>query len=228
MKENIREISIQITLNGFSFCSSKDGVIISRGEFDHYDFHSVFGEDFAQYRVYVGWLQERVMLVPGELFDACLCREYLEASNLYNPSNQTLHDATMSHRGVALWQVETTLMEEIMAIFPEAIHYHPLQLEMDYEDSDAINLVKINDIVSITIFNTAGQLVVAQSVEFTSATTLLYVVRKLSSFDVYARLGIRIWADHFDGLDELFSRYYTNIELFEDPEYYHKKILECE
>lgn len=165
-----RELSIQITLNGFSFLVAEFGPDHSAGA----EYESEYGRSddpsndvtmnvihTAEYqahslpdiiacepmleesyaRVAIGFSTDRSLLIPHALFDPQRASQYLDAANLTHHTDATLYNATLSDTAVAVWQSDSQLIDALSAFYPEAYLYHTIQLHVDQPRPNSVSVI---------------------------------------------------------------------------------------
>lgn len=216
-----RELSIQITLNGFSFyvVDSATSTVIYQNSYCNQDFLTACNYEpylNQQYdNIYICWSVAQVQAVPKEVFDPSYAEMYMEAINTDLTGSRVLCDDRCSTNSVMVWSADAVLYDLLSEAYPEAMHYHPLGLGFDLKETNFIDIMADGVTAHIKIFDTVG-LKVAESAIYHSAEDLLYYIKKLSaghnSFAVY-RLRLALY--YGDMLSEFLNAYYPSIEVNE-------------
>lgn len=229
---NNRELSIQVTLGGFSFriLSLDDpyrGGVIARGDFAGRDFGSdwrVAQGGFQQ--ATVCWSTPNVTTIPLSLFDERLTLNYLSAvgiigvESITNPSIVPMYG--VSKDVVVVWAADSNVVASIDAVAPIVANSHPLLLLIDGEVA-CRECVKVYvdqySVAHIVIWDYAG-LLVSESVQITSPYDLLYLVRRFSLSDPFMVYRVELFGDISPSMERLFANYYMSLKVGRTVQFY--------
>lgn len=224
-----QDLSIQITLNGFSFVivDHHSGNVVCNKCYDHCDIDYIFSgehvlsQNFAN--VNVLWNVTQVQLMPQTMFNPQNSRAYMVAANLVDfsiPQHTLSGILRVSNIGVqggvvALWQVDAGILEKLETYLVtnagRICHCHPLMEEYDclcHEKMMILNF--IDSIVHVSYFH--GQnITFGESVDYQSVEALLHLVRKISQEDIFAQLRIHLMGDYPVEVEQDFSSFYQRV-----------------
>lgn len=116
-----KEISIQISLDGYSFMmhDTQSARVLHAFESVGHNF-SLIGEYLRldHQGVRVIWNVARAQVIPLEVFDESLCEQYMEMANLkgFGREEVSLWGAHHGGQWVAIWQADAQLYKALMAI----------------------------------------------------------------------------------------------------------------
>lgn len=224
--EPSRELSIQITLGGFSFCVTQNGEFLYGSNTKSYEFGTVIGSNIYS-SVYVGWSCNNVMLIPAEVFDEQYAVAYLRAENILSPMSRAVYNHTFDHKITALWAVNSAVYDAVEALFPEAYHYHNLQVDTMLTRRESVRVSVVENIANVVVATQEG-MYAAETIEVSNVEDLLYFVSKLNMVDKFSRHALDFTADETEPFREIFSRQFPCSNFTTDKNFYHSKMLRCE
>lgn len=224
---NNRGLSIQITLNGFSFAIYGGGQMLYSDRYYGYDFHALLSEQPPFDTVKVGWSTDMVQLIPASLFDPAYCTEYLRCANMMPPQSMVLYDFTADNHIVAVWSVNGAIFDAVSSLYPESEHYHNLQIDLSMVSTESVRVSVIAGMANIVVSSAQG-LWVAESVAETIPADLLYITSKLSAVDSFARYPLYFMADDTTPYTDIFSQHFQATQFIDNPNIYHNIITGCE
>lgn len=216
--EFFRELSIQNTLDGFSFC-------VADRRADFYEVYPFPSQDQFQ-KIYVCWVTPAVTLIPEAEFDPDLCENYLEALNLLTPYHSTLYNRNLTNGIVTVWQVPTAELDQISEHYPEAIHYHPLQLAILSPQREAIRVILQENHAQIAVFD-RQTLRAAQSFRIENLEDLLYYIKTMAAEDRFSRYSLSLTSDREEA-GVFLNPYFPVMTEHIVENYNQKQILVCE
>lgn len=207
------EISIQITLDGFSFLAQKGGLLVAKGSFAHYDLSAVAQMVGSPDVVRIYCSVPCVEVVPAELFDSSCAYHYLKAANKLSMGDVVL--TMYDHDLVVVWAIASSLYDQVQAQWPCAEWRHPLGEISASEDGQSIQVLLDGRVAHVAVFDDLG-LCAIKSVQYNDAQDLLYVVRRMSKMDLLGAYRLVMVGVIDGGMQELFGRYYSNVEMVEN------------
>lgn len=246
-----RELSIQVTLNGFSFVArnNEESYYSDYTPFEEAgisrltDYDPILDQDYS--RILVGFTTDNTLLIPRELFDPACSDLYLCAANMYNGSAmETLYNDTLcdlvtpsidrTEHGVAVWQTDSLLINGVLETYPSAYLYNMLQLSIaPTHPMQSVEIAVENYIYSDQTIATAAHIVVRDAtlssvatVTFHTPEELLYYTRNMIRQDGFTGYRVHLSGVGADTLGPFFSRFFASVEVDEDPYYSHHRILE--
>lgn len=224
---NNRELSIQITLNGFSFAISGGGQVLYSDRYYGYDFPALLSEQPPFDTVNIGWSTDMVQLIPASLFDPAYCAEYLRCTNMMPPQSVVLYDFTEDNQIVAVWSVSSAIFDAVSSLYPESDHYHNLLIDLSMASAESVRVSVIAGMANIVVSSTQG-LWVAESVAEIVPADLLYITSKLSAVDSFARYSLHFTADDTTPYTDIFSQHFQTTQFIDNHNIYHNIITGCE
>lgn len=172
--DSFTEISIQVTMNGFSFIVTSDNgveskVIVKKNVAGH-DIEATLAQfNVNVHSVKVVWASRDVELVPAEVFDA----------NNDNFTRGGLVNDDLNYGIVARWNLSGVMEEALVQIenvFEKVYHVHFLQTIIDQKNT--INLVEVEKVLFLTVAGNSGlESYIVTQIE--SAADALYYLNKL-------------------------------------------------
>lgn len=232
-----RELSIQLELNGFSFvvfdiAPGMGGEAILRSvAYRESDLGAILAREpmlTAQTpplnRVFVGCATDNVLLIPQPLFEAERAEQYLQAANMYLPGMTTLSNNILSGTAAAVWQVDAGMAAGLLQLYPGALFYHPLLLELDSTPQNTIHAILDGEWVHLTICHTS--LYAAETLRVDTPEDLLYYMQKLLKHDGFTTYRLILTGPGAEQLSGLFSRYFAEVEAREIRFYNHQRVRE--
>lgn len=227
--ENHRELSIQITLSGFSFSMADNGGRhrLYSEQLDHYDFATAIDRETQFDSIKIGWATDLVQLIPTEIFDESYTISYLKSANMLPPASVALFNQTLIPSITAVWSVHQAIFEAIDSLYPTAYHYHNLLVDISLLEKQSVRVTIDTDTANITVANAEG-LWAAETVKVTTPENLLYTIMKLNAVDSFTRNTLTITANNLQAYTELINRNFVSAELIESPNIYHNIIPQCE
>lgn len=232
-----RELSIQVGLNGFSFVvfdisPGMGGEAILRSvAYRDTDMASILAREPMLTaaappldRVFVGCSTDNVLLIPQPLFEPERAEQYLKAANMYVPGMTTLSNNLLSGQAAAVWQADAELVAGLMQLYPEALFYHPLLLEVDATQANQVHAVLDGDLVHLTVCHTG--LYAAETLRVDTPEELLYYIQKLVKHDGFTAYRLLLTGEGAEQLRGFFMRYFTEVDAREIRFYNHQRIRE--
>lgn len=175
-------------------------------------------------RVFVGCSTDNVLLIPQPLFEPERAEQYLKAANMYLPQMTTLSNNLVSEQAAAVWQVDSGLASGLLQLYPGALFYHPLLLELETIAENSVHVVLDGDFVHITVCH-AG-LYAAETLRADTPPELLYYIRKLVKHDGFTTCRLILTGEGAERLQGFFQRYFSEVETREIRFYNHQRIRE--
>lgn len=225
--EPSRELSIQITLGGFSFSVSQNGKFLYGSQSNTFEFESIIGDSSRYTAVIIGWSCDTVLLIPASIFEPEMVASYLLAANLTEPTTSSLWNNTLDSQISAAWSVDCEILDEIERLYPNAYHYHNLQVDVQCTEQESVR-ISVTDSIANVVVSTRDGLYAAEAIRFSSAEDLLFFVTKINMIDKFARHSMEFIAADTEQYRGLFNRYFAKAEYVTDNNFYHSKILRCE
>ncbi len=232
-----RELSIQVGLNGFSFVvfdisPGMGGEAILRSvAYRDTDMASILAREPMLTaaappldRVFVGCSTDNVLLIPQPLFEPERAEQYLKAANMYVPGMTTLSNNLLSGQAAAVWQTDAGLVAGLMQLYPEALFYHPLLLEVDATQANQVHAVLDGDLVHLTVCHTG--LYAAETLRADTPEELLYYIQKLVKHDGFTAYRLLLTGEGAEQLRGFFMRYFAEVDAREIRFYNHQRIRE--
>ncbi len=238
-----RELSIQIGLNGFSFVVFDVGEAVEGGGVDardaivraaayrETDMASILAQEPMLTaatpplrRVFVGCATDNVLLVPQPLFEPERAEQYLTAANMYVPGMTTLSNNLISSQAAAVWQVDSGIAAVLLQLYPAALFYHPLLLELEATPNDCVQVVLDGEVAHVTVSHQG--LYAAETMRVDTPEELLYYVQKLLKNDGFTTYRIVLTGEGVGRLQEFFARYFGEVDAREVKFYNHQRVRE--
>lgn len=232
-----RELSIQVGLNGFSFVvfdisPGLGGEAILRSvAYRDTDMASILAREPMLTtsapplnRVFVGCSTDNVLLVPQTLFEPERAEQYLTAANMYMPGMTTLSNNLLSQQAAAVWQVDSGLVSGLLQLYPGALFYHPLLLELESTPANHVHAVLDGDLVHLTICH--ERLYAAETLRADTPEELLYYIQKLVKHDGFTSYRLILTGEGAEQLSGFFIRYFNEVDAREIKFYNHQRIRE--
>lgn len=233
-----RELSIQIGLNGFSFVvfdlsPGMGGEAILRSvAYRDTDMVSILAREPMLTaampplnRVFVGCSTDHVLLIPQPLFEPERAEQYLTAANMYVPGMTTLSNNLLSDRAAAVWQADSGLVAGLLQLYPGALFYHPLLLELEATPANHVHAVLDGDFVHLTVCH-GSELYAAETLRADTPEELLYYTQKLVKHDGFTAYRLILTGEGAEQLRGFFVRYFSEVEAREIRFYNHQRIRE--
>lgn len=232
-----RELSIQVGLNGFSFVvfdisPGMGGEAILRSvAYRDTDMASILAREPMLTasapplnRVFVGCSTDNVLLVPQTLFEPERAEQYLTAANMYMPGMTTLSNNLLSEQAAAVWQVDSGLVSGLLQLYPGALFYHPLLLELESTPANHVHALLDEDMVHLTICHEG--LYAAETLRADTPEELLYYIQKLVKHDGFTTYRLILTGEGAEQLRGFFIRYFNEVDAREIKFYNHQRIRE--
>ena len=232
-----RELSIQVGLNGFSFVvfdisTGMGGEAILRSvAYRDTDMASILARepmltatDPPLNRVFVGSSTDDVLLVPQPLFEPERAEQYLVAANMYVPGMTTLSNNLLSSQAAAVWQADSGLVAGLLQLYPGALFYHPLLLELDTTPTNHVHAVLDGDLVHLTVCHSG--LYAAETLRADTPEELLYYIQKLVKHDGFTSYRLILTGEGAEQLRGFFIRYFNEVDAREIRFYNHQRVRE--
>lgn len=202
INNSLRELSIQVTLNGFSFVIHEQGRQVWSGSSLGHDLQTAIAAyphltaPFCAH--WIVWHTNQVVLFPAQVIDNEQHEDYLSLAGW--AVECPLHS---THGEVGLvWNADKVTLGVLNHYFPMAQHIHPLQQQMDCE---GLMVALCDNMAHITLVE-QGELKVAHSVELNSDSDLLYYLQRLTPN--HCRLTLAGDKPSED-IVQMLSKYYT-------------------
>ncbi len=208
MSTRHKELSIQITLSGFSF-SIRTLDCRSDGSLPSYDFDSVLEQHYSL-SAYLEWSTPATLILPLEVFDHSLTSSYLESCGLYNADR---HEALFAVLGeyVAVWAVDAQLYNFIKQRMPSANHTNSLLDVIEQTGSNDLTIVLDTAAVMHLAYKKHGELVMANSMKITTIEDVLFYLKKLEVTPAIISIG----GENAQQIVSLTEQYYPEVRLCE-------------
>ena len=225
----IRELSIQVTLDGFSFAVVENGVDVRVALCDASGLSGLAASAAGYDAVYVGWATDMVQVVPAAIFDADYVVQYQTAANMVAPNSAVLYNDTLCSGVVAVWSAPEEIYSYLAELFgvEKVYHYHNIQADIASCYSESVRVTVCEGMANIVICSVEG-LQCAEAVAETRAENLLYYATKLNSDDHFARHSLWLTAADCAHYVPLFDRSFTVAQYTDSEMFYHNFILQCE
>ncbi len=199
MANNAKELSIQITLGGFSFFINTHDTLRG-GTVDSYELDSALTDECYELDAHVQWSVPGVLIIPYELFDHNAVDAYLQSASLMDPSFQ--HSLFAVHGDyVAVWAVEQELYDYITHRLPHATHSHALLSAIGNCDKrTGVIALELDDAETLHIAAGAPSgIAAARSLVVTSFEDVLFYALQAAPLGQ----GSRVVVGDSDGAEEL-------------------------
>lgn len=232
-----RELSIQLSLNGFSFVvfdlSPGGGgeAILRSVAYRENDIESILQREPMLTaieppleRVFVSCSTDHVLLIPQPLFEPERAEQYLVAANMYVPGMTTLSNNLLSAQAAAVWQVDAGSAAGLLQLYPGALFYHPLLLELEATPANHIHAILDGELVHLTICH--DRLYAAESFRAETPEELLYYILRLVKHDGFTSYRLVLTGEGAERLRGFFDRYFNEVEAREITFYNHQRIRE--
>lgn len=205
-----KELSIQITLGGFSFQINSYARQLS-GELSSYEFDSVLAEHY-DLTCGIEWSVTSVLIIPFDVFDHSCIDHYLISAGMMR---EGLDRSMFAVRGeyVAVWAVEESLVDYLETRIPNAEHTHSLlSLLAQYNHLRNAIVIDIDktDLMHIAVWRHDG-LETALSTPVSSATDVLFFCRRLSKSDEMISYNVVFHGGVDRRVVQLIANYYKNV-----------------
>ncbi len=232
-----RELSIQLELNGFSFvvfdiAPGMGGEAILRSvAYRDTDMAAILAREPMLTaptpplrRVFVGCATDNVLLIPQPLFEAERAEQYLKAANMFVPGMTTLSNNLLSGQAAAVWQVDAGMAAGILQLYPGALFYHPLLLELDATPTNTIHAILDGEWVHLTICHTG--LYAAETLRVETPEEMLYYIQKLLKHDGFTTYRLILTGEGAERLSGFFGRYFAEVDARDIKFYNHQRVRE--
>lgn len=211
MKVYNKELSIQVTLSGFSF--SIDTPTSKRnGRSASYDFDSSLADNYSLSSV-VEWSVPSALVIPYEVFDHRSIDSYLLGASMIDPLTQR---SIFAVRGeyVVVWSVDKELDDYLAQRLVDVEHSHPLLRLLQYRATTPTVIVEVDSalVMHIAIRGMYG-LEAAHSVRINNVEDILFYVTTLCGEHQISSPKVVITSKISDSTLEFLSRYYSNIRI---------------
>ncbi len=202
-----KELSIQISLGGFSFLvETPEGQI--NGAEECYDFDKSL-ELYYSLPTIVEWSVPSVLIVPFELFDHRYIDDYLLSAYMLDKNRQR---SLFAVRGdfVAVWSVDKELYEYLGSRIEAAEHNHTLLrlLENNYAENLLLVEVDSSSVLHIVLWSQYG-LEAAHSVQIKCAEDILFYAAELSRQREVSEPRMCVSGQMDSEVIDMLARYYT-------------------
>lgn len=175
-------------------------------------------------RVFVSCATDNVLLIPQPLFEPERAEQYLVAANMFVPGMTTLSNNLVSSQAAAVWQVDPTMAAGLLQLYPGALFYHPLLLELEATPPNQIHALLDGDLVHLTVCH--DRLYAAESFRVETPEELLYYIQRLVRHDGFTSYRLVLTGEGAGRLREFFDRYFDEVEAREIRFYNHQRIRE--
>lgn len=215
-----KEISIQISLDGYSFMMHdlQSGYVFHAFECMDHNFSLI--QDYLMLDhsagVRVVWNVDQAQVIPMEIFDESLCLKYMEMANLKSlvKAEVSLWEAHHQGQWVAIWQADAQVYQRLMETLEnqQTTHTHPLLIQIEEEPSpETVTINLLGHTAHIKIYNRLGELTFAESMAVSNYNDLLLMVRQSAVEDTFKQYRILIAGDQAQELSEFMSQYYGRV-----------------
>ncbi len=174
-----KELSIQITLSGFSF-SVDTPRHTGNGVVESYDFDANIAE-FYQNSAVVEWCVPSVLIIPFEHFFHGSIDNYLQAASMLDKRTER---SVFAVKGdvVAVWSVENELYDYISSRLTNVEHSHPLLRLIDMETRSSAIIVEVDSASIMHIVSKSEYgLEAAHSVKINAVDDIIFYAKQLST-----------------------------------------------
>lgn len=175
-------------------------------------------------RVFVGCQTDNVLLIPQSLFEAERAEQYLAAANMFVPGMTTLSNNLVSRQAAAVWQTDAGMVSGLLQLYPGALFYHPLLLELDTTPNNTVHVVLDGETVHVTVCH--GGLYAAETLRVDTPEELLYYIQKLIEHDGFTVYRLILTGEGAGRLQGFFLRYFSEVDAREIRFYNHQRIRE--
>lgn len=214
-----KEISIQISLDGYSFMmhDPESGQVFHAVECQDHNFSLLSDYLTLEHSgVTVIWNSAQAQVIPMEIFDESLCAKYMAMSNLTDLTRDEVSLWSAHHSGqwVALWQADAQVYQALQTAFQdqELRHLHPLLIEVEEEPSpETVTINLMGNTAHIKIYNRMGELTFAESAVINNYNDILLLVRQGAVEDTFKQYRILITGQGKEELSELMATYYGRV-----------------
>lgn len=211
MKVYNKELSIQVTLSGFSFYIDTPSMQSST-EVDSYDFDSSLSESYSLSSV-VEWSLPSALVIPYEIFDHRSIDNYLLSAAMLDPLKQRSIFAVKGDY-VVVWSVDRELYDYLNERLTNAEHSHSLLRLLQYKTPAPSVVIEIDNtpVMHIVVNGVYGP-EAAHSVRINGTEDIIFYIKTLLDERQITSPSI-VFTSELDNLSlELLSQYYPNIQL---------------
>lgn len=210
MTQHNKELSIQITLGGFSFLLNTP-TRQTRAEYTTYDLDSALAGNYSLDTI-IEWSVPNVLIIPFELFDHGSIDSYLQSAALLDPKSERSMFAVKDEY-VAVWAVDKELYDYIKLRMPSAEQTHSL-LTMVATKPAPRNSVAIDldstSLLHLCVWSEFG-LESAQCVQVGAAEDILFFIRRFSTFDTLMEYTLYLGGGIDSNAQRLLHQYYPRV-----------------
>ncbi len=179
------------------------------------------------HKIFIGCPTDHVLLLPRSLFDPHRAEQYLVAANMFSPEKTTLSNSILSPRAVAVWQTDAGITSHLLQLYPSALFYHPLLLDLDATPAHTINVILDSGLIHLVICH--HSLHAAETLAASNPEELLYYISRLAPTPDLATYRLRIAGDGASILQPFFLRYFSQVDIHEEQQYNIQRITRlCE
>ena len=233
-----RELSIQVGLDGFSFvvfdiapAGMGSEAILRSVTYRDSDMATILTREPMLTavnppidRVFIGYSTDQVLLIPQPLFEPERAEQYLTAANLYTPGMTTLTNNLLSGQAAAVWQADPNMVAGLLQLYPGALFYHPLLLELEATPPNHIHAILDGNLVHLTICH--DRLYAAETIPVDTPEELLYYIQKLIKHDGFTNYRLILTGEGAERLRSFFIRYFDQVDAREITYYNQQRVRE--
>lgn len=231
---NNTELSIQISLGGFSFSlhtydsAPQLGAVSSRMELYASTIYthdlsiiaqSVYADPIDRVVVYCA--NDKVTVIPREVYDPQCAKLYLDALNLCALGDRVMTTAPPSGDQVIVWAFDGAMADYVEHLYPHTQWSHPLGELIDRglarNQGATIDVMLLGGMANIAIFDTQSRLYAARSVRYNTVEDLLYFVHKMAIYDPHHTSALTLYGEVTEDMQAVFGQYYPNLSVLADP-----------
>ncbi len=210
MKVYKKELSIQVTLSGFSFSIDTPSCQRNGGS-ESYDFDSKLADSYSLSSV-VEWSLPSALVIPYEIFDHRSIDSYLLGASMLDPLSQR---SIFAVRGeyVVVWSVDKELDDYLSQRLVNVEHSHPLLRLLQYRATTPTVIIEVDDalVLHILIRGIYG-LEAAHSVRINNVEDILFYITTLCNEHQISSPKLVITSFLNDSTLEFLSNYYSEIK----------------
>lgn len=216
-----KELSIQVTLNGFSFRilspdSQYGARVVASGNIASYDLSSDWRIAQSEFScAYVSWSVPETTIIPAAVFNEQLAELYLNSVGVTSVTPKNIPMYSRQGAYASVWAANSAILAAIETITPVVANTHPL-LQLISAETAQRESVKVYidaaNVAHIGIWDYSS-LVTAESVALASAEDLLYFVRRFSAADPFMVYRVELLGNISPRIEALFAQYYISLRV---------------